>query len=262
MPICIDSLTLFFSCIDSLSSSIFWIKSADYLQQIYVSPSYEKIYGNRCDALYQYPNVWADNIMQDGRELTLLQFNTRLQNQLNNKIDTKAILYKIQRTDGAIHFLKNQTVPLKSTEGNILAFCGVTESISQCEWEATVLGKIKFSSTNNLLLIKDLHQMLSTSLEERSKKTPTLSHQLRLTALPKQSNIPYFTSREQDCIHLLLNGKSAKETGAILQLSHRTVESHLFNIKKKLNCRTKLEVISKLQNIPLTNEISNESVFL
>jgi DNA-binding CsgD family transcriptional regulator len=52
------------------------------------------------------------------------------------------------------------------------------------------------------------------------------------------------TSRERECIKLLIQGKSAKETAVILRLSRRTVEFYLENIKNKLSCSYKHEVLA------------------
>ena len=59
--------------------------------------------------------------------------------------------------------------------------------------------------------------------------------------------------RERECLELLLQGKTAKETAAILTLSQRTVESYFENVKKKLKCSNKgqlfstAEVLKKLE---------------
>ncbi len=48
--------------------------------------------------------------------------------------------------------------------------------------------------------------------------------------------------REQGCVKLLLKGKSIKETATTLELSPRTVEHYLENIKNKFNCQFKNEL--------------------
>lgn len=59
--------------------------------------------------------------------------------------------------------------------------------------------------------------------------------------------------RERECLELLLQGKTAKETAATLSLSQRTVESYLESTKQKLKCYNKgqlfstAEVLKKLQ---------------
>lgn len=53
----------------------------------------------------------------------------------------------------------------------------------------------------------------------------------------------YLTKREAECMLLLLKGKSINTIGDILKLSPRTIEYYLKNIKIKLNCRTKFDLI-------------------
>lgn len=57
--------------------------------------------------------------------------------------------------------------------------------------------------------------------------------------------------RERQCLQLLLEGRSSKETGAILGLSARTVEFYFENIKNKLSCWSKLEVLETAKNFRL-----------
>lgn len=63
------------------------------------------------------------------------------------------------------------------------------------------------------------------------------------------------TKRETDCIYYLIRGMSAKQIGRELGLSNRTVETHLNNVKIKLNCHTRFELINKFIKdlLPNTN---------
>ena len=54
------------------------------------------------------------------------------------------------------------------------------------------------------------------------------------------------SSREGECLFYLMRGKSARETGALLNLSQRTVEYYLDSLKDKLNCRKKSEMIDNV----------------
>jgi DNA-binding CsgD family transcriptional regulator len=53
----------------------------------------------------------------------------------------------------------------------------------------------------------------------------------------------YFTKREAQCMLLLLKGKTMKEAADILSLSARTIEYYIKNMKIKIECRTKSELI-------------------
>ena len=53
------------------------------------------------------------------------------------------------------------------------------------------------------------------------------------------------TNREYECVFLLIRGKSAKEIGVLLSISPRTVESYIENIKNKMDCKNKAEILVK-----------------
>ena len=61
------------------------------------------------------------------------------------------------------------------------------------------------------------------------------------------------TDRQIECCRLLLNGKTAKETAGMLELSTRTVEYYLNNVKVKMNCKNKAELIAKLSGLISTS---------
>lgn len=54
-----------------------------------------------------------------------------------------------------------------------------------------------------------------------------------------------------DCIKLISQGKSSTETAALLCISFRTVEKHIENVKLKLDCHKKSELISKITNLKI-----------
>ncbi len=64
--------------------------------------------------------------------------------------------------------------------------------------------------------------------------------------LPNNNIHPQLSKREQECLKLFLNGKTAKETSVILGLSYRTIEEYFTNIKKKLGCRYKRDLFDIL----------------
>lgn len=52
-----------------------------------------------------------------------------------------------------------------------------------------------------------------------------------------------FSRREYDCLVLAAKGKTMKEIGGILNISHRTVNTHLDSAKEKTNCHSKAKLI-------------------
>lgn len=56
----------------------------------------------------------------------------------------------------------------------------------------------------------------------------------------------YLSCREAQCVAYFLKGYSNRIIGNILNLSSKTIDSYTDNIKKKLNCRSKAELIVKI----------------
>lgn len=54
-----------------------------------------------------------------------------------------------------------------------------------------------------------------------------------------------FSQRETECLYFLVRGKTAKGIAQILNLSVRTIESYISNLKIKLGCYSKTELIEK-----------------
>ena len=56
----------------------------------------------------------------------------------------------------------------------------------------------------------------------------------------------YLTARETQCLIYIMRGLTLRETSNNVSLSVRTVEFYFSNIKKKIGCRKKSEVIALL----------------
>src|ERR1043166_3972772 len=54
------------------------------------------------------------------------------------------------------------------------------------------------------------------------------------------------TNKEKECLQLLLTEHTAKNIASRLNISTRTAEIHLENIRQKLQCANKIELITKI----------------
>ncbi len=75
---------------------------------------------------------------------------------------------------------------------------------------------------------------------------------------PLQLNSAYeiaFTKREQEIVRDYLQGKTAKEIAGVYAISAKTVEFHLANIKKKLNCYRRSDIYQAILSQGLINLI-------
>ena len=67
------------------------------------------------------------------------------------------------------------------------------------------------------------------------------------------------SKREIDCLAAIFKGLSAKKISDNLQLSKRTVESYIENLKIKMNCNNKADMIKAILNNNLENALKYHS---
>ena len=72
-------------------------------------------------------------------------------------------------------------------------------------------------------------------------------HDLRIR-LSEQAKVE-ISRRETECLFYMMKGKSARETGVVLNLSQRTVEYYLNCLKEKLHCSRKSDIIEAVYNL-------------
>jgi DNA-binding CsgD family transcriptional regulator len=65
----------------------------------------------------------------------------------------------------------------------------------------------------------------------------------------------HLSYREAECVVHLLRGRSLKGIAKVLDLSPRTVEFYLKNVKRKLECRTKFELVDRILRSEFLNNV-------
>jgi DNA-binding CsgD family transcriptional regulator len=92
-------------------------------------------------------------------------------------------------------------------------------------------------------LLSDKEENDRYSIKSSSKKPPYVSRPLAAYGLGNEYGSVYLTRREAECMVLLLKGKTINGVASVLKLSPRTVEYYIKNMKSKLGCRTKFELV-------------------
>ncbi|MBS0358260.1 MAG: helix-turn-helix transcriptional regulator [Proteobacteria bacterium] len=82
----------------------------------------------------------------------------------------------------------------------------------------------------------DLLSMISGSDKGIDKPLSVLSPKLTIPLSP----------REKDIVFLMTKGMTAEQTALELKISKRTVERHFENLRRKLKCKSKGQIINRL----------------
>lgn len=105
---------------------VFWIRSADFNRQIYISPAFEIIWGRACQELYENPATWIQAIFPDDRELLLDTFN-----QTPKLEDSYSLNFRVVRPDGKIRYIHDASFPLFNETGECFGYAGVAKDITK-----------------------------------------------------------------------------------------------------------------------------------
>jgi DNA-binding CsgD family transcriptional regulator len=111
------------------------------------------------------------------------------------------------------------------------------------------LNQRKYTLTNIL------HKNLFSTRKLRQNYQPKT---IRTYLLGEQLQNVYLTKREAECMFLLLKGKSINTIAEVLKLSPRTIEYYLKNMKSKLNCHSKFELIDLIQHSEFIRNVDFE----
>lgn len=105
---------------------------------------------------------------------------------------------------------------------------------------------IHIDFSNHLLsdnTLEKFHALFQRNRETLDKVNPQKNNIYTVTFDGEDLEL---TRREAQCLILLHDGLSAKQSGNELHLSQRTVEIYLDKLKKRFNSRTKIELMSKV----------------
>ncbi len=104
---------------------VFWLSNLAKDRLIYISPGYEKIWGRTIASLYASPLNWLEAIHPEDRSRVR---QAALTKQAAGQYDE---IYRIQRPDGAIRWIRDRAFPVRDETGAIYRIAGIAEDITE-----------------------------------------------------------------------------------------------------------------------------------
>jgi PAS domain S-box-containing protein len=103
---------------------VFWLTDPDKAATLYVSPSYQEIWGRSCERLYHSPLDWVEAIHPDDRDRIC---NAALTKQSAGDYDEE---YRIIRPDGTMRWIHDRAFPIRDANGRVYRIAGIAEDIT------------------------------------------------------------------------------------------------------------------------------------
>lgn len=103
---------------------VFWMIDAVTREVIYISPSYETVWGRSCQSLYASPRGWMEAIHADDQKRIL---QASIEKQAKGNYDE---VYRVARPDGSIRWIHERAFPMRDEFGKIDRITGMAEDIT------------------------------------------------------------------------------------------------------------------------------------
>lgn len=112
---------------DSLPE-VLWITALDPEQVLYVSPSFEHIWGIPLADLYRNPRIWAESIHPDDRGAVVESFTRWIS---GDDISYDNIEYRVRRPDGAIRWIHERGVRYLNSDAKPYRVSGISRDVTE-----------------------------------------------------------------------------------------------------------------------------------
>lgn len=249
-----QQLNKFFGHLTVEDYKVFWIRTPDYNQQIYLSPAFETVWGFSCRQLYEHPTHWNDHLIGENVPEFVDLLKARVKSEDNNP-KNNTVLYRIRNANDRLVWIKDSHFFLLNKNNQLVAVAGIAQAISETQW-CIELKHCCNPALSQVHYEEDLLRILKTEL---NLSTSQADHAVLLNhdkdALPyittKSGSRILLSKREIECLHHLIKGKAAKEIARQMDISPRTVELHISHIKNKMKCKTSLELVSHIRGFAL-----------
>lgn len=232
--------------LDSLSSSVLWMRNQGYDKQLYVSNNIEKIWSVSPEVLYKTPEAWKDFLLPEDATVALKKTSIRKE-QFNT--DNSVVFYRIKDAHGNIRCIKDTCFGLVNTNNQLIVYAGIAEEVNPVNWQMEIENDANTTETNSKQhqLIQIIQAELGLNPQSAViNKTHKKWVNQTVQSIPTLFGEIEVTKREAQCLFYLGQGLSAKETAHILHISPRTVESYLESLRQKAQAKSKIELLAKM----------------
>ena len=104
---------------------VFWLTDWADRRVVYVSPSYERVWGRPCQNLYDDARSWSSVIHPEDLERVTGAFYSQAE------AGAYDVEYRIVRPDGELRWIHDKAFPIRDASGTVVRVAGVSEDITE-----------------------------------------------------------------------------------------------------------------------------------
>jgi PAS domain S-box-containing protein len=169
---------------------VVWMIDYPGYRLVYISPSYEQVWGRSCESLRDNGTAFLDAIHPGDQDRVRAALAKQAQGQYNEE-------YRITRPDGSIVWIRDRAFPIRDEHGNVYRIVGIASNITEQ----------KQAFVEQQRLQETIIQMQAATLAEIS--TPLIPISDRVMVLPLIGALD--TQRTQQVLETLLEGVAERK---------------------------------------------------
>ncbi len=129
---------------------VVWLRSADDSRMLYISPSYERVFGRTCASLMSQPDSFLEAVHPDDRQAVIAEYQAEAQ---TGKFD---LSYRIVRPDGTVRYLQARGRAVRDASGAVVNHAGSAIDITerrQAEHEQALARELLMAMSDGLSVV-------------------------------------------------------------------------------------------------------------
>ncbi len=103
---------------------VFWLRDPRESKILYVSPTYESVFGRTCASLYAAPLSWQEALHPEDRAATIAGFARQTEGNYEQE-------FRIVRPDGSMRWVRSLAFPVRDGHGQVYRIAGVAEDVTE-----------------------------------------------------------------------------------------------------------------------------------
>jgi PAS domain S-box-containing protein len=124
------------------SRDVFWMRDLETLDLIYITPAYERLWGQSIKDAHEQPTSWLANVHPEDRDRIAAAFEKQIQGEFTENE------YRIVWPDGSIHWIRDRVFPIRDEAGQAYRTFGVVEDITERKRAEEVLRESETRLSN------------------------------------------------------------------------------------------------------------------
>ncbi len=103
---------------------VLWLRSADNKKMLFVSPSFEQVWGQTTDSLIKDPDSFLHNIHEEDKQIVYSEFKKYAQNGIFD------LEFRILKPEGDVRWIWSRSSQIKSSHGKVIYNIGIAIDIT------------------------------------------------------------------------------------------------------------------------------------